>query len=137
MPSRRRLARVSAMQTIFERQVREVDVPSSLKSNISELGGEETVDTAFAKKLTEGVLEGMTNIRTSVEKHAPEWPLDRMDTLTRSILLIGAYELLISKDAPPAVVMNEAIEIAKEYGPEESPKFVNGVLNAIAHAKKA
>lgn len=136
MSSRRRLARVSAMQTIFERQIREADVPSSLSSNIAELGGEETVDTPFAKKLTEGVLEGMTAIRIALEKHAPEWPLDRMDALTRSILLIGAYELLISKDAPPPVVMNEAIEIAKEYGPEESPKFVNGVLNAIAHHTK-
>lgn len=135
MPSRRRLARVSAMQTVFERQVRDVDTKASLQSNIAELGGVEAVDTAFAEKLVVGVVDGMDSVRISIEKHAPEWPLDRMDVLTRSILLIGAYELLISKDAPPAVVMNEAIEIAKEYGPEESPKFVNGVLNAIAKQK--
>ena len=133
MPSRRRLARVSAMQTVFARQNRDIDIADSLQINIAELGGSDVVDTAFAEKLTTGVLSAIDAIRVSLEKHAPEWPLDRMDTLTRSILLIGAYELLISKDAPPAVVMNEAIEIAKEYGPEESPKFVNGVLNAIAH----
>jgi N utilization substance protein B len=58
-----------------------------------------------------------------------------MDPISRSILLVGAYELLFQKEAPQAVVMNEAIEIAKEYGNEESGKFVNGVLNAIAHRK--
>ena len=125
------------MQTVFARQNRDIDVPASLQVNILELGGEQAVDTVFAEKLTSGVLAAMDAVRAAIEKHAPEWPLGRMDTLTRSILLIGAYELLISKDAPPAVVMNEAIEIAKEYSSEESAKFVNGVLNAIAHAKKS
>jgi N utilization substance protein B len=78
---------------------------------------------------------GWEGLCAAVQEHAPEWPLDRMDTITRSILMIGAFEILHGKDAPPAVVMNEAIEIAKEYGPEESPKFVNGVLNALAHRK--
>ncbi len=59
-----------------------------------------------------------------------------MDTITRCILMIGGYELLFAKDAPPAVVMNEAIEVAKEFGTEEGAKFVNGVLNALAHGSK-
>ncbi len=74
-------------------------------------------------------------MREAIEAHAPEWPLDRMDSITRSILMIGAFELLYAKDAPPAVVMNEAIDIAREYGSDESAKFVNGVLNALAHRK--
>jgi N utilization substance protein B len=59
-----------------------------------------------------------------------------MDPISRCILLMGAYELLFANDAPPAVVMNEAIDIAKEYGSDEAGKFVNGVLNAIAQGKK-
>ena len=56
-----------------------------------------------------------------------------MDPIARCVLLVGGYELLFANDAPPPVVMDEAIEIAKEYGSSESAKFVNGVLNAIAH----
>ena len=59
-----------------------------------------------------------------------------MDPISRCILLLGTYELLFNKDAPTAVVINEAIEIAKEYGNDESGKFVNGVLNAIAQEQK-
>ena len=57
--------------------------------------------------------------------------MERMDPISRCVLFIGSFELLCAKDAPPAVVMNEGIEIAKEFGTEESGKFVNGVLNAM------
>jgi N utilization substance protein B len=123
------------MQTLFELQSRTVDPEESLAMNMQELGGSDAVDTTYACALVLGVTREMSAIKDALSKHAPEWPIDRMDTLTRSILLIGAYEILFANDAPPAVVMNEAIEIAKEYGPAESPKFVNGVLNAIAHRK--
>lgn len=136
MASRRRLARISAMQTVFEEQSRPVDRELSIVKNILECGGPEAVDESFAHQLVDGVAQKRDDIALAVQKHAPEWPLSRMDTLTRSILLIGAYELLFAADAPPAVVMNEAIDIAKEYGPAESPKFVNGVLNAIAQGRK-
>lgn len=122
------------MQAVFEVQVRAGDLDSSLSMNMEELGGATAVDVAFAKTLFAGVLKDSDVIRRAIERNAPEWPLDRMDAITRSILLIGAYELLCLKDAPPAVVMNEAIDIAKEYGTAESGKFVNGVLNALAHA---
>lgn len=104
--------------------------------NMQEFGGKKNVDVDFAEKLLLGVKKETDTIKKAIEDHAPEWPLNRMDTITRSILLIGAYELLCLKDAPPAVVMNEAIDIAKEYGTAESAKFVNGVLNALAHPKK-
>lgn len=135
MPSRRRLARISAMQTVFESQSRSIDTDESLLKNVAELGGKDAVDSKFAAELVTGVRSEWEALCAAVQEHAPEWPLDRMDIITRSILMIGAFEILKGKDAPPAVVMNEAIEIAKEYGPEESPKFVNGVLNALAHRK--
>ncbi len=133
MPSRRRLARVAAMQAVFEIQVRQTEAEVSLEKNIAELGGNEAVDIAFARSLLAGVQKESDTIRAAIQAHAPQWPIERMDSITRSILLIGAFELLCTKDAPPAVVMNEAIEVAKEYGTEESAKFVNGVLNALAH----
>jgi N utilization substance protein B len=125
------------MQTVFELTVRKgIDASASLKSNVEELGGSTAVDVGFSSALVKGVIVQMDAIKSALETHAPQWPWERMDSLTRCILLIGAYELLFCGDVPPAVVMNEAIDIAKEYGSAESAKFVNGVLNALAHASK-
>lgn len=119
------------MQTLFEREKRPgADPLTALERNECELG---SVDTEFALSLLVGVLEKEGAMKEAIEAHAPDWPLSRMDPISRCTLLIGTYELLFGNDAPPAVVMNEAIEIAKEYGTDESGKFVNGVLNAIAH----
>lgn len=136
MPSRRRLARVCAMQTVFEVQARQSDADASLARNIAEFGGVAHVDIDFSTLLVTGVLADLAAIQDAIQSYAPQWPLVRMDSITRCILLIGAYELLHAADVPPAVVMNEAIEVAKEYGTEESAKFVNGVLNALAHRQK-
>jgi len=111
-----------------------MDPEASLQRNVEELG---ECDNEFSKILLGGVLQREADVRKAVEAHAPQWPLERMDPISRCILLIGAYELLFAGDAPQAVVMNEAIDIAKEFGNDESGKFVNGVLNAIAHSKKA
>lgn len=122
------------MQVLFECEKHPSSDPqNALARNAKELGD---FDNVFAEALLKGVTERQDDVKKSVQEHAPEWPLERMDPISRCILLIGAYELLFGNDAPQAVVMNEAIEIAKEYGTEESGKFVNGVLNAIAHAKK-
>lgn len=137
MPSKRRLARVCAMQSVFEVLAREgIDADSSLERNLKELGGEKAVDDVFSASLVEGVLTNKDAIQDAIQTQAPQWPWARMDSMTRCILLIGAFELLFCEDVPPAVVMNEAIDIAKEYGTAESAKFVNGVLNALAHAQK-
>jgi transcription antitermination protein NusB len=123
------------MQTIFSYTARGSEVDAALAHNIQELVTHGDVDQNLAAELVTGVISEMDVLKTAIELAAPEWSWDRMDALSRCILLIGAYEILHRKDAPPAVVMNEAIEIAKEYGTEESKKFVNGVLNALAHRK--
>jgi N utilization substance protein B len=125
------------MQTVFEVLSREGrDAETALKRNVSELGGHTAVDGVFSALLVDGILKERTSIQNAIQTNAPEWPWERMDAMTRCILLIGAYELLFCKDVPKAVVMNEAIDIAKEYGTAESAKFVNGVLNALAHTEK-
>jgi N utilization substance protein B len=135
MARRRHLSRIAVMQVLFERERRsEVDADEALKLNHKELG---EMDDAFAKELMDGVLKNESSLQKIVQDHAPGWTLDRMDPVSRCVLMIGAYELTVSKDAPPPVVMNEAIDIAKEFGTDESGKFVNGVLNAIANGSKA
>lgn len=129
MARRRRLSRIAVMQVLFERECRPCDENEALARNAEELG---EIDQPFAEALLFGVLEKEEALKEAVQIHAPAWSLDRMDPISRCILLVGAYELIFLKEAPPAVIMNEAIDIAKEYGTAESGKFVNGVLNAIA-----
>lgn len=117
------------MQVLFERERRPTDELTALERNMEELG---EADRPFAETLLTGVVEKEQDLKNAVQVHAPGWSLERMDPISRCVLLVGAYELLFLKEAPPAVIMNEAIDIAKEYGTEEGGKFVNGVLNAIA-----
>jgi N utilization substance protein B len=121
------------MQALFERERRSnADPQDSLLRNTDELG---EADLQFAKSVLAGVLEHEADLQNLVQEHSPGWTLDRMDPISRCVLLIGAFELTRGGDAPPAVVMNEAIEIAKEFSSDEAGKFVNGVLNAIAKEK--
>ncbi|ALM09622.1 MAG: N utilization substance protein B [Candidatus Peribacter riflensis] len=117
------------MQVLFERERRACDEVEALLRDAQELG---EMDQAFAETLLFGVVEKEDALKDAIQMHAPGWSLDRMDPIARCVLFVGAYELLFLKEAPPPVIMNEAIEIAKEYGTAESGKFVNGVLNAIA-----
>ena len=129
MARRRHLSRIAVMQVLFEREQRpDIDISDSLTRNVAELG---EVDAEFAEALLQGVLEHEGELKEAIQEHAPGWSMERMDPIARWVLFIGSYELLCVKDAPPAVVMNEAIEIAKEFGTDESGKFVNGVLNGM------
>lgn len=134
MARKRHLSRIAVMQTLFERDARPTDTDISLERNCGGQNGD--ADLEFASTLLAGVLQKEEEIKSMVQTHAPGWTLERMDPVSRCTLLLGCFELLFGNDAPPAVVMNEAIEIAKEFGTPESGKFVNGVLNAIAHGEK-
>ena len=117
------------MQVLFEREQRpQIDPTASLGLNETELG---ELDRAFAEELLQGILKHEKKLTDAIQEHAPGWTLDRMDPVSRCVLFVGTYEILFNKDAPPAVIMNEAIEIAKEFGTDEAGKFVNGVLNAM------
>ncbi len=88
----------------------------------------------FALTLFDGVMEHLEAIDTAIVKHLKEWDFDRLGSIERATLRLGAYEALYS-DLDSAVVINEAIEVAKAFGTEQSPKFINGVLDAIAKEK--
>lgn len=129
--ARRHLSRIAVMQVLFEREVRpEIDPGMALTRNLKELG---EADDDFASSLLEGTLAEEVALKELIQKHAPGWSLERMDPISRCVLCCSAYELTKNADIPVPVVINEAIEIAKEFGSDESGKFVNGVLNALAH----
>jgi len=130
----RHLARSIVLQSLFEwdfRKLSDKEIATVVARDAAEFGG--SADTAFMEELTKNVLAKRPEIDTIIEKAAPDWPLDKISPVDRNILRIGLYELLFAdrKDVPAKVAINEAIELAKGFGGENSGKFVNGVLGSV------
>ena len=131
--SNRHLARSIAMQTMFEWDFRGQDnarLPAILEHNLGEFG-EGLTEKEFAVNLINGVIANLKKIDKIITEYAPDWPVDQITVVDRNILRLGIYELAFTKDVPPKVAINEAIELAKGFGGPSSGKFVNGVLGAI------
>ena len=90
----------------------------------------------FASEIIDGTLSMLDEIDSAIKKTAENWVLERMAAVDRNILRFAVYELLQRKDIPPAVTINEAIEIAKKYSTLESASFINGILDKIAQKAK-
>ena len=88
-------------------------------------------DRQFIKTLVKGVSKELTDLDTRLQPLAPEWPMSQIARMDRIVLRIGAYELVHSNDVPPKVVINEAVELAKAFGGDNSSKFINGVLGSL------
>ncbi len=88
----------------------------------------------FAMDLFRGVVEHLAVIDVAVEKHLKDWDFDRLGSIERATLRLGAYEIMFG-ELDTAVIINEAIEVTKAFGSEQSPKFINGVLDAISKDK--
>jgi|FaiFalFF_MnMetaG_3_1042247.scaffolds.fasta_scaffold00491_15 N utilization substance protein B len=86
---------------------------------------------AFAQSLLLGTLGRLQEIDTTIHRCAPAWPVPQLATVDRNILRLAIYELTAGLDTPPKVVVNEAVELAKHYGGDTSPRFVNGVLGCV------
>ncbi len=86
---------------------------------------------AFAEKLARGTIDGVEHIDRLIDHQASNWRPERMSIVDRSILRLGTYELLNEPDTPPAVILNEAIDLAKKYSGPEAGQFVNGILDGI------
>jgi N utilization substance protein B len=136
MASNRHLGRIIALQTLYEQELRHdagdqnFDLEAVLARNI-ERYKDMVDDIAFIKQLAEGVLAHVEELDAVLQPVAPEWPLDQIARMDRAVLRIGAYELKHETDVPPKVVINEAVELAKAFGGENSSKFVNGVLGTV------
>jgi len=133
MASLRHLSRVIVMQSFFEYEARDCDPHEVFKYNRKEWGFK-IKDSVFAEKLFKKMLNHVDDAFSYIEKYAPQWPVDKLDPVERAILVLGITELIDPEDDVPVnVAINEAIELAKTYGDEASGKFVNGVLNSVAH----
>lgn len=88
-------------------------------------------DKQFVLSLVDGVEKSLPAIDVIIVETAPEWPLEQISSIDRSVLRLGVYELQFLKEVPPKVAINEAVELAKTFGGESSGKFVNGVLGTL------
>jgi len=118
------------MQTLYEIEFR----PKAAKNeiivrNFSEFEG--AIDATFMKTIIDGVLNNRFEVESLITKNAPEWPIEQIAPLDKIILEIATFELIKSKDVPPKVAIDEAVELAKQFCSENSSKFVNGVLGSI------
>ncbi len=153
MASYRHLARTCVMQTLFEMDM--ADEVCHLFDSSKDESNDKAIEASlmrdphdilkrvlkeFAPKLTEtkfatdtlkGVIKNKEDIIEIIEKYAPEWPIDKIAPIDRAILEIGVYEIVFATEIPPVVAINEAVEIAKHFGDNNSQRFINGVLSTV------
>lgn len=140
MASNRHLGRIIALQTLYEEEFRRecndehFVLAEVLQRNINRYA-QMVDDRDFIERLVAGVNEKTAELDAILQPVAPEWPIDQIARMDRIVLRIGTYELLFGTDVPPKVVINEAVELAKAFGGENSSKFVNGVLGTVLKQK--
>ena len=128
-------ARRVALQTLFEIDFNRADPKETWQRGSFRAGLTEPA-AEFAWQLVEGVLENRKDLDDEIHTLAPEFPLSQMAAVDRNILRIALYELRVLGDAPAAAIIDEAVELAKLFGSEASPKFVNGVLATAVGGRK-
>jgi N utilization substance protein B len=142
MASNRHLGRIIALQTLYEQEFRHDCGDTSFKMddilarNIQRY--HETVDDqTFIRDLVKGVDSKKPDLDAMLQPIAPEWPIDQIARMDRIVLRMGLYELLYEENIPPKVVINEAVELAKAFGGDNSSKFINGVLGTALKQQEA
>lgn len=134
MASNRHLGRIVALQTLYEYEFRtqsddkSVDVDEVLGRNLERY--ESAIeDKAFVQQLVSGAVERQAELDGTIQPIAPDWPIEQIARIDRNILRLGVYELqYLAEVVPPKVAINEAVELAKAFGSDNSSKFINGVL---------
>ena len=142
MASNRHLGRIVALQTLYEQDFRQeaedktFKIDEVLERNIARY--RDTIDdTDFIKYLVNGITEKQEELDAILRPVAPEWPIEQIARMDRVVLRIGTYELMFNDSVPPKVVINEAVELAKAFGGDNSSKFVNGVLGTLLRQREA
>lgn len=123
----RRSAREAALQILFQKDFNQGSTApyALIKSD---------TNTDFSKRLVEGVLQYRADIDETIQKKAEHWTIERMASVDLNILRIAIFEMVYEKETPAKVIIDEAIEIAKKYGNENSGTFINGILDAVHHS---
>lgn len=134
MASNRHLGRIVALQTLYEYEFRTQSGDSSVNADEILDRSLERYESAiddkqFVKELVDGVIAEQADLDAKIQPIAPEWPIEQIARVDRNVIRIGLFELLHRTDkVPPKVAINEAVELAKSFGSDNSSKFVNGVL---------
>jgi N utilization substance protein B len=130
----RHQARIAALQALFEidsvHHNPALVIERRLQDALLPEAGAE-----FARDLVDGVSEHQEQLDALVGRYAPEWPVDQIAIIDRNILRIAIYEILMRNDTPVKVAINEAVELAKEFGSDSSGRFVNGVLGSLVSSE--
>lgn len=130
MSVNRHLSRIVAMQSLYEWDFHtQRDIEEIAKRIVEPV--EKDVDMEYALRVLKSTMEHREEIDELIKKAAPEWPIDQISIIDKSILRLSANELIYDNDIPPKVAINEAVEIAKTFGGENSSKFINGVLGTL------
>ncbi len=126
----RRQGREAALQALYQLDLCAGDWQEQLLHLAAEFAlPPEAVN--FARELVAGVLASQQRLDEEIEQRSEGWPVRRMGVVDRNILRIGAYELMMREDIPPAVAVNEAVELAKRFGDRDSSRFINGILGRM------
>ena len=126
----RHRARIAALQALFELEFAANQPDSILERTLQETGllGEAA---EFSRTLVQGVIGQKQFLDQIIGHYAPVFPVDQLAPMDRNILRLALFEIMVQKSAPPKVAVNEAVELAKEFGAETSPRFINGVLGSF------
>lgn len=125
-------ARGIALQALYELDITNHPIGTVLQERALDCGLDEEL-IEFFRTIVLGVLPIRTDLDHFIIEHAPEWPLDQVAVIDRNILRIALWEFALAEDIPLKVAINEAVELAKTYGSDSAPRFVNGVLGALAN----
>ena len=128
----RRSGREAALQMLFQIEASEVTPDQAIDLFWRTFDEADPEGRAYADALVRGVNEHMATIDERIVAASKNWRLSRMSRVDRNLLRLGTYELMFRPDVPRPVILDEAVELAKSFGSEESPRFVNGVLDKIA-----
>ena len=135
-PGRQRRGRILALQVLFEVDLTAHRWQDSLQAHAQAVHASKGV-AAFAEERIAGVIEARQRLDEVIERHARAWPLAQVSAVDRNILRIALHELREGSATPPKVAINEAVELAKQFGGEGSPRFVNGVLGAALEDERS
>ena len=131
MAGARRKARRLALQALYEVDSVGHEVEEVLARLLSEEGLSEE-SSAFVRELVSGVIRNKEKIDHNVQNFAPAWPIEQIPVVDRNILRLAIFEVLLDNKVPVKVAINEAVELAKTFGSDNSAKFVNGVLGSVS-----
>jgi len=128
--SNRHLSRIIALQTLYEWDFRpDAGVEELITLNVENF--DEPVDKDFIDRIVHGVIHQYAEIDTVIGKSAPDWPVEQIASIDKTILRMAIFELKNESETPPRVIINEAVELAKAFGGDNSSKFINGVLGTL------